>query len=234
LSIADIVGAAFTVLGAQDPADHDRARFVLSKGHAALALYAALAEVGTLNEDDLATFCGDGSLLGVHPEHLLDGVDFSTGSLGQGVSMSAGAAMAAKMQGSNRRVIAVVSDAECNEGVVWEAAMFAAQHGLDNLCVVIDHNHQQAFGYTSDVLSSDNLAARWDAFGWDVIETDGHDEAGLVSLLRLPGNGRPRAIVAETIFGKGVSYMERQIKWHYLPMSDDEYHQAMSEVGARP
>jgi len=233
LSIADIVGAVFSVIGAQDPRDGDRARFVLSKGHAALALYAALANVGTLTEDDLATFCGDGSLLGVHPEHLLSGVDFSTGSLGQGLSMAVGAALAAKMQKSKRRVFAVVSDAECNEGVIWEAAMFASQHRLHNLTVLIDHNHQQAFGYTAEVLASGTLPARWRAFGWEMIEANGHDEASLCRILRSPMKDLPRVIIAETVFGKGVSYMEGQIRWHYLPMSDSEYAQALKEIGSQ-
>jgi transketolase len=232
LSIADLVAAVFTVVGDQDPSDPERVRFVLSKGHAALALYAALAQAGTLTEAELMTFCGDNSLLGVHPEHLLRGVDFSTGSLGQGLSFAVGAALAAKMQGSSRRVFALISDAECNEGAVWEAAMFAAHHGLGRLSVLIDHNHQQAFGYTADVLTSDDLAARWRAFGWDVIEADGHDEEALVRVLSLATTDRPRAIVAETVFGKGVSFMEGQIKWHYLPMSDLEYEQAIGEAGS--
>jgi len=233
LSIADIVGAVFSVIGVQDPGNADRARFVLSKGHAALALYAALANVGTLTEEDLATFCQDDSLLGVHPEHLLNGVDFSTGSLGQGLSMAVGAALAAKMRKSTRRVVAVVSDAECNEGVIWEAAMFASQHRLQNLTVLVDHNHQQAFGYTADVLDSCALPARWRAFGWEVIEADGHDEAALSEILRTPMADLPRVIIAETTFGKGVSFMEGQIKWHYLPMSDSEYEQALNEIGSR-
>jgi transketolase len=231
LSIADIVGATVTVLGVQNPKDIDRSRLVLSKGHAALAFYAALAEIGALDRDKLATFCGDDSLLGVHPEHLLPGVDFSTGSLGQGMSMAVGAAFAACLQRSSRRVIAIVSDAECNEGVVWEAAMFASQHELSNLDVIVDHDHQQAFGYTADVLASDNLPARWRAFGWEVVEADGHDEEQLVEILNSPKSQLPRVVVAETIFGKGVSFMERQIKWHYLPMSDEEYEQALTELG---
>ncbi len=196
-----------------------------------MALYAALAEVGTLTQDELATFCGDDSLLGVHPEHLLRGVDFSTGSLGQGLSMGVGAALAGVMQDSTRRVFVIVSDAECNEGAIWEAAMFAAQHRLRNLTVLVDHNHQQAFGYTTDILASESLADRWSAFGWEVIAMDGHDEDSMVRILRLDGAERPRVIVAETTFGKGVSYMEGQIKWHYLPMSDSEYQRALSDIG---
>ena len=133
-----------------------------------------------MTKEDLATFCGDATLLGVHPEHSLAGVDFSTGSLGQGLSMAVGAALAATMRASTRRVFAILSDAECNEGAIWEAAMFAAQHRLRNLTVLVDHNHQQAFGYTSDILASGQLVDRWKAFGWDVIDADGHDEAALV------------------------------------------------------
>jgi transketolase len=232
LSIADMVAALFRVARVQDPSDPDRDRLVLSKGHAALALYAALAEVGVLSEDDLDTFCGDASLLGVHPEHDLTGVDFSTGSLGQGLSMAVGAALAGSLQQSTRRVFALVSDAECNEGVVWEAAMFAAHHRLRNLTVLVDHNHQQAFGYTKDVLDSAAMVDRWKAFGWTVTEVDGHDEDAMVRVLQGRDAVGPHALVAETTFGKGVSYMEGQIKWHYLPMSDEQYEQAMREIGA--
>ncbi|HTW08409.1 MAG TPA: transketolase [Acidimicrobiales bacterium] len=233
LSVADMVGAVFSVIGATSPADPDRDRFVLSKGHAALALYAALALVGTLNEDDLATFCADGTVLGVHPSHLVPGIDFSTGSLGQGLSMGVGAALAGRMEGSARRVIVLVSDAECNEGSIWEAAMFASQHRLANLTVLVDHNHQQAFGRTDEVLASSRLAERWAAFGWETTEVDGHDEAGMARLLRAPATtGSPRAIVAETVFGRGVSYMEHELKWHYLPMSPLDYEKAVAEVGA--
>jgi transketolase len=233
LSIADLIGAVFSVIGKTDAADPERDRFVLSKGHAALALYAALAEIGTLTESELETFCADDTLLGVHPEHLLAGVEFSTGSLGQGLSLAVGAALAAAMDGSQRRVFVLVSDAECNEGAIWEAASFAAHHRLRNLTALVDHNHQQAFGYTADVLDSEAMAARWEAFGWDVIEVDGHDEPEIARLLAAPAAERPRALIAETVFGKGVSYMERELKWHYLPMSDTDYEQAMREIGAR-
>jgi transketolase len=234
LSIADLVGAVFSVMGRQDPEDPERNRFVLSKGHAALALYAALTEVGTLTEDDLSAFCGDDSVVGVHPEHLLAGVDFSTGSLGHGLPMAVGSALAGQMRGSARRVFVLVSDAECNEGSTWEGAMFASHHRLGNLTVLVDHNHQQAFGYTADVLASEDLAARWRAFGWDTVQTDGHDEVEIARLLNRPTGPLPRAIVAETVFGKGVSFMERQIKWHYLPMSEEEFEQAMGDIGGGP
>lgn len=234
LSVADIVAALYGgVLRIRDPEHPDRDRFILSKGHAALALYAALHLRGWLSEAQLQTYCADDSLLGVHPEHRLSGVDFSTGSLGQGLSIGAGAALAARLEWSARRIFVLLSDAECNEGAVWEAAMFAGQHRLANLIAIVDHNGQQALGYTEHVLSSANLPERWRAFGWDVHEVDGHDPdriSDLVANLETR-SGPPHAVIARTVFGKGVSYMERQIKWHYWPMSEGEYRQALRENG---
>jgi len=233
LSIADIMTALYLgALRIVDPDDPERDRFVLSKGHAALALYAVLHRRGWLSEECLNSYCGEGTLLGVHPEHALLGVDFATGSLGQGLSMAAGAALAARLHGSRRRAFALVSDAECNEGALWEAVMFASHHRLANLIAIVDLNGQQALGYTDQVLSLSPLADRWRAFGWDVHEIDGHDPAGLQRTIASldTGAGRPHALIAHTVFGKGVSYMERQIKWHYLPMSETEYRQALSEV----
>ena len=228
LSVADMVGAVHRVLGNQEASDQDRHRFVMSKGHAALALYAALSLSGSLSDDDLDSYCADGSLLGVHPDHHLAGVDVSTGSLGQGLSVAVGFALAARLAGSERRTIALVSDAECNEGSIWEAAMLASHHRLGNLTVLIDHNHQQAFGYTADVLDSEAMADRWHAFGWNVSDVDGHDELAMATCLaNTSASGQPRALVAETTFGSGVSFMERQIKWHYLPMSDDDFAAAL-------
>ena len=236
LSIADILAALYAdVLRIADPDDPDRDRFVLSKGHAALALYAALFLKGWLSEQDLQTYCADDSLLGVHPEHALRGVDFSTGSLGHGLPMASGAALAARLQGSSRRVFVLLSDAECNEGAVWEAAMFAAHHQLANLLVILDLNGQQALGYTDQVLNLSPMAERWRAFDWDVHEIDGHDAARLTRTIAGLGtlSGPPHAVIARTVFGKGVSYMESQVKWHYLPMSDEQYRQAFDEVTAR-
>jgi transketolase len=237
LSVADIVAALYGgVLRIADPDGPDRDRFVLAKGHAVLAVYAALALRGWLDPAELDTYCGDDSVLGVHPEHALRGIDFSTGSLGHGLSLGVGAALAARMRGSARRVWVLMSDAECNEGSVWEAAMFAAHHRLGALTAIIDLNGQQALGYTDQVLSLRPMAARWQAFGWDVREVDGHDVPALQAALGRPAasDGAPRLVVAHTVFGKGVSYMERQIKWHYAPMSDDEYRRAMEELDASP
>jgi len=236
LSIADIVAAAFDGgLNIPAPEAPDRDRFVLSKGHAALALYAALHLRGSLPAAQLDTFCADESLLGVHPEHVLRGVDFSTGSLGHGLSIGTGAALAARLQGAHRRTCVLLSDAECNEGSTWEAVMFAAHHKLSRLVAVVDLNGQQALGYTQDVLDLSPMADRWRAFGWQVVEIDGHDVAALKAALGLtngPGN-RPTVILANTTFGKGVSFMERQIKWHYLPMNAEQFEQAMREIGVR-
>lgn len=245
LCVADILAVLYGgVLRAKAPDDPDRDRFILSKGHAGLALFAALALTGRIPESMLGTFCGDGSLLGVHPEASLPGIDFSTGSLGQGLCIAAGAALAARLQGSGRRIFCLISDAECNEGSVWEAAMFAAHHHLDNLTAILDWNGQQAFGRTGEVLDCPNLAERWSAFGWQASELNGHSHDELFAALTQsgPGPGKPRILLAHTTFGKGVSYMEQgvpltqthlrvePINWHYLPMSDAEYRIAMAEI----
>jgi transketolase len=233
LSIVELLTALYgDVVQIASPGDAGRDRVVLSKGHAALALYAVLCATGRLSEDDLNTFCGDGSRLGGHPEHVLDYVDFATGSLGHGLSIGTGAALAARLDGSSRRTFVVMSDAECNEGSVWEAAMFAAHHQLSSLTLIIDVNGQQALNYTHEILDLAPLARRWSAFGWDVHEVAGHDEAALVSTLRDldTASGPPHVLVADTTFGKGVSYMESRIEWHYWPMNGDQFTEAMREL----
>lgn len=237
MSVADIIAALYgDLLRIKSPEDPERDRFVLSKGHAAVALYAALFVKGWLSAQELNTFCGDGTLLGVHPEHALRGVDFASGSLGHGLSLAAGAALAARLQQSPRRAFVLVSDAECNAGSLWEAVMFAAHHRLSNLIAIVDMNGQQALGYTEQVLSLQPLAARWRAFGWDVHEVDGHNVTALRDVVgRLDtAAGPPHVLIARTVFGKGVSYMENQIRWHYSPMSDAEYRQASAQIEALP
>lgn len=233
LSVADLVAALFGgVIRSAGPDDPDRDRFVLSKGHAALALYAALAETGVLAPEDLDRFCADGSELGGHPEHTLTGIDFSTGSLGHGLSIAAGATLAARLGHSDRRVFALMSDAECNEGSVWEAVMFAAHHGLDRLVAIVDINGQQALGHTRDVLDLDPLADRFRVFGWDVHEVDGHDTAAIALTItecdRRPG--RPHVLMARTVFGKGVSFMEGRLEWHYWPLSEEQHNRAIADL----
>jgi len=232
LSIADILAALYGDVLNLPEARPRQDRLVLSKGHAALALYAALELTGRVPSGTTGTYCADGTLLGVHPERDLDGVDFCTGSLGQGLPIAVGAALAARLEASPRRAFAVLSDAELNEGSVWEAAMFAAHHGLSNLVVILDLNGQQAMGYTKDVLDLSAPAQRWRAFGWDVHDLDGHDTAALrttIESLDFAG-GPPHVVVAHTTFGKGVSFMESVIDWHYLPMTDEQCRQAMSEL----
>lgn len=232
LSVADIVACLYDgVIRINSPDDQDRDRFVLSKGHAALALYAALALKGIIPKTQLQSFCGDDSLLGVHPEYVVPGIDFSTGSLGQGLSMGAGAALAARLQQSNRKVYVLMSDAEINEGSVWEAAMFAAHHRLRNLCAIIDLNGQQALDYTKNVINIPNMVDRWRCFGWDAHEVDGHNVEAMKAKIASLDSDSPHMLIAKTTFGKGVSFMENQIKWHYWPMSDEEYTKAIAEVG---
>jgi transketolase len=233
LSIADIIACLFGgALRIPNPEDPERDRFVLSKGHAALAVYAALALRGWIPPGDLETYCGDASRLGVHPENSLRGIDFSTGSLGQGLPLATGAALAARLQGSPRRSFALVSDAECNEGSTWEAIMFAAHRRLSQLVAIVDFNGQQALGFTEQVLSLSPMADRWRAFGWDVHEVDGHDVRALAETIGAldTAAGAPHVLIARTTFGKGVSFMEGQVKWHYWPMSDAEYRQATAEI----
>lgn len=235
LSIADIIAALYgSVLNVADPDAPERDRVILSKGHAVLALYAAFYLRGWITAEELDTYCGNASRLGVHPEHVLRGVDFCTGSLGQGLSLATGAALAARLQRSSRRVFAIVSDAECDEGSLWEAVMFAAHHKLANLIAIVDLNGQQALDYTQNVLDLSPMADRWRAFGWEAIEVDGHDTNAMSQIIASlnTDSSSPHVLIAKTIFGKGVSYMESQIKWHYWPMNDEEYQQALQEVGA--
>jgi transketolase len=244
LCVVEILAAIYGLLKASSPRDPDRDRFILSKGHAALALYAALAAKGWITDAELNEFCGDGSRIAVHPEHSVPGVDFATGSLGQGISMAAGAALAAKLQGSERQIYCLISDAECNEGSTWEAAMFAAHRRLDNLRVVLDWNRQQALGLTCDVMDMPNQPERWRAFGWRTSEVNGHSVPELSEALSAAPDGRPHIILANTVFGRGVSYMEsghpltqthlpvQPINWHYLPMSDREFEIALLDIEA--
>ncbi len=235
LSIADIVTALYGgILHLPALDDPERDRFILSKGHAALALYAALQARGWIGEDQLSSYCANGSLLSGHPEHHLDGIELSTGSLGHGLSVGAGVALAARLRGSGYRVFVLMSDAECNEGSVWEAAMFAAHHRLSNLVAIIDDNGQQALGRSVDVLDLQPLADRWAAFGWDAQVADGHDPVELAAHVEGldTSEGPPHVLVARTVFGKGVSYMEHKVEWHYWPMSEDDYARALAELSA--
>jgi transketolase len=233
LSVVDVLAALYGRVLRLSP-DNERDRFILSKGHAALALYCALYERGLISRELLESYCADGSPLGAHPEHEVSGIDFSTGSLGHGLSLGAGAALAARLQRSSRQIYVLLSDGECNEGSLWEAVMFAAHHRLRNLTAVVDLNGQQAFGYTHEVLDLSPLAERFAAFGWDVHEIDGHEPARIASLLEAlrDGANRPQMVIARTTFGRGVSFMESKIDWHYWPLDDEQYTRALADLAS--
>jgi len=234
MSIADILAALWTgVLHKPGSRDADRDRFLLGKGHASLALYCALRWAGTIDDATLETFCGDGSLLGVHPEAALEGVDASTGSLGQALSMGVGNALALRARGSRACVWVLLSDAECNEGQIWEAAQFAAHHRLDNLRVIVDLNGLQAMGHTREIIDLGDMTEIWRAFGWDVESIDGHDIDALAGRLgEASRDQRPRAWIARTLLGKGVSFMEDLVEWHYRNLTPELAEQALRELGA--
>lgn len=233
LSVADLIAVLVSDGRLDLDRGHDRRdrdRFVLSKGHAVLAWYCGLHAIDRLSLEALDTFAADGTLLAGHPEHAHPDVDFSTGSLGQGLGVGVGAALAARLQRSERRTVVLLSDAECNEGSVWESAMFAAHHGLCKLTVLIDLNGQQALGRTSDVIDVPNMRERWEAFGWEAHDVDGHDTYAIAAALDSAPPTRPHVLVAHTTFGKGVDYMESSIDWHYLPMDDAQYADALQQV----
>lgn len=211
-------------------------QFVLSKGHAATALYAVLAQAGIIPKRDLKTFHQDGTYLAAHPpcNGKVAGVTFGTGSLGHGLSLSTGLALSTRFSNKKFHVYCLISEGDINEGSTWEAILFAAQHQLNNLTVIVDHNGLQAFGRSEEVLSLRPLADKWKAFNFDVFEVaDGHNfdqlhQAFLASEL-IPSN-RPKCIIANTIKGKGVQYMEDKMEWHYLPMDDDQFKEALKQI----
>lgn len=228
LSCVDIVVAAYWSalrIDPKHPLDPNRDRFILSKGHAAPTLYTALAFMGFFAEEVLDTYSAPGGRLAQHPTFAsVPGVEASTGSLGHGLSMGLGMAIAGRVQGRQYRVFAVLSDGECNEGAVWEAALLAPAQGLENVIAVIDYNKWQATGRSNEVMALSPLRAKWDAFGWSTREIDGHDMRALVDVLgAVPdGTGKPIAVVAHTVKGKGIPFMEDDNNWHYrIPTADE-------------
>lgn len=239
LSVADIIAVLYADVLCYDPQRPDwegRDRFIMSKGHAGAAVYAALAESGFFDTKELKTHYANGSRLSGHVSHQMVGVELSTGSLGHGLSAAAGMALAAKQDGRHHRVFAVLGDGECDEGSVWEAALFANHYRLENLVAVIDHNHMQSLDTCEKTLELEDLGAKWRAFGWHVIELDGHDHDALRSALTDTHNAghKPTAIIANTVKGKGVSFMENDILWHYrFPHEGWEYDGAVTELYER-
>ena len=238
LSAADILAVLYADILRYDPEDPEwdgRDRFIMSKGHAGAAVYAALAESGFFAPTELKTHYQNGSRLSGHVSHHLPGVDLSTGSLGHGLCAAAGMALAAKQDGKHHRVFAVLGDGECDEGSVWEAALFANQYRLENLVAIIDHNHMQSLDTCEKTLELEDFGAKWRAFGWNVIELNGHDHNALRSALtdtRSAGH-KPTVVIANTVKGKGVSFMENDILWHYrFPHDGWEYDGAVTELHA--
>jgi transketolase len=230
LSVVEILTVLWTrILRLPATDDPERDLFVLCKGHAALGLYAAMRAGGVLDEETFQTFCQDGSRLGVHPEFGVPGVEVTTGSLGQGLSVACGLALALQMRGSPGRVFALLSDAECNEGQVWEAAQFAAHQKLDNLIAVVDFNGMQALGPTAGIINMHPMSRRWAAFGWHTEDVDGHNVDALVDVLEAAPAvlRRPTMIVARTRLGKGVAFMEDRLEWHYRNLSPELAAQAL-------
>jgi transketolase len=219
-----------------DPADPYwplRDRFILSKGHSGAALFAVLADLGFFDYSELARYCCNGSMLGGHPDRKVPGIEADTGSLGHGLGIGAGMALAAKMDGSEWRTYVLVGDGECNEGSVWEALMFAARHQLSNLTLIIDRNRQCVLDFTEDCTPLDPLADRLTAFGWEVEEVDGHSFQELLAAFEKMPAILPRAIVANTIKGKGVSFMEKVLKWHHSVPNSEELTLAKAEIAAK-
>ena len=244
LSAAEVLAALYfrtMRIRPEEPGWPQRDRFVLSKGHSAIGLYAALALRGYLPVEELLSFDAAGSRLQGHPDMTVTpGVDMSSGSLGVGISAAVGLALGARLTGLDARTYAMLGDGECQEGEVWEAAFVAARYRLADLVAIIDHNRLQQYGWPGDdhlhrVSPEDpgELVAKWSAFGWRVLEIDGHDMAAVVAALETPRDpaGRPTAIVSLTVKGRGVSFMEGHYQWHSGPMTAEQYALAMAELG---
>jgi len=227
LSCIDIM---ISILKYKQPGD----TFILSKGHAASALYTILNEIGEIPDEAMATFYKDATTLPAHPAPLkYAAIPFATGSLGHGLPIATGIAKASKLKGSTGISYVLMSDGETNEGTTWEAGHFAIANKLDNLFVVVDKNGLQGFGNTTDILGDTASVKVWETIGFDVLEADGHNIAAMLETknkLLANKNGRPKMIIAKTVKGKGVSYMENKMEWHYLPMNEKNYEEAVAKI----
>jgi transketolase len=235
LSAADILVALYFHTMRIDPRGASEDRFILSKGHGCMSYYATLAERGFFDASLLETYACNGAQLAEHPGLTgVPGIEIATGSLGHGLPIAAGAAFGRQLSGKPGRTFVLVSDGECNEGSIWEAAMFAAGRKLDGLVAIVDYNKLQAMGRSNEVTALAPLADKWRAFGWATEEIDGNDMAAAVgALARVPfERGRPTAIVAHTVKGKGVSFMEDDLEWHYRPPNAHDLARALAEIGA--
>lgn len=209
----------------------ERDRFILSKGHCALGLYAVLVECGIMNETMGELYLVNGSPLGAHPVmNIPFGIESSTGSLGQGISTAVGSALAAKINGRAYNVYTLIGNGESNEGSVWEAAMFATQHKLDNLTIILDNNRLQSDGDSEDILDGVTLKERWESFGFYVLDVDGHDVDSILTSFHKKEELKPKIIIANTVKGKGVSFMENNNVWHHNRLTEDLYKKALEEI----
>lgn len=240
-SLAEIMATLYArVLNVrpEEPNWPERDRLILSKGHAGAAVYAALAERGFFDVEELKTHYANGSRLSGHVSHKgIPGVEFSTGSLGHGLAVASGMALAAKVDGKQHRVYCILGDGECDEGEVWEAALIAHQFKLDHLVAVIDHNKMQSLDFCENTIALAPFGDKWRSFGWNVIETDGNDtdalEIAFAQAKTNAGSEKPTVIIANTIKGKGVSFMENNILWHYRTPQGEEYEAARKELEAQ-
>jgi transketolase len=236
LSIVDILTVLYFLemnVSPLNPKGEDRDRFVLSKGHASAALYATLAERGFINQEDLQSFRSLGSSLQGHPDmKKIPGIDMTTGSLGQGLSAANGMALAGKLDKKDYRVYCLVGDGELEEGQIWEAAMSSAHYQLDNLCLIVDNNNLQIDGLVSEVMDSSPIDRKFKEFGFEVLKVNGHNYKALMNAFEEAKRikGKPTVIIAKTIKGKGVSYMENEVEWHGKAPSEEEYTIAMKDL----
>jgi len=236
LSMADVIAVLYGGVLRVDPANPvwaERDRFLLSKGHAGAAVYAALAHSGFMPVSILDQHYQDGSILSGHVSHKgVPGVELSTGSLGHGLGVAVGMAKAARLQGMGHRIVCLLSDGECDEGSNWEAILFAAHHGLSNLMALVDYNKIQSLAAVADTIRLEPFVDKWTAFGWRVVEVDGHDHDQLHAALPddESDDGRPRCVICHTTKGKGVSFMEDSVLWHYRTPQGEEYDAAIEEL----
>ena len=236
LSLIEILRVLYDDVLRYDPKNpkwSERDRCILSKGHGCLALYAILAEKKFFPGAELEKFCAFDGILGGHPEHRVPGVEVSTGSLGHGLSLGVGMALNGRYEKAEHRVFVIIGDGESNEGTVWEAALCAGKHKLDKLIVIVDYNKQQSYGTTTDVQDMEPFGDKWRAFGFEVKEIDGHDVDALRSALGgLPfGAGKPSVLICHTVKGKGVSFVENDLKWHHKNrVTDEEIQNLLSEL----
>ena len=233
LSIVEIMSVLFKkeINFSSDPQWEDRDRFILSKGHACLAFYAVLHQIGYLKKEDLGSFEKNESDLMGHPVlNKKIGIDFSTGSLGMGLSIGIGMSIAAKRKNKKYKTFVIIGDGECNEGSVWESAMAAPNLNLDNLIVVLDNNGFQQTGQNKEIMNLKNLNQKWESFGWDVTTVDGHNVEKLLNVFNKKSSKKPKIIIAETIKGKGFSFSENNNSWHHSILSKSNYIQALKEL----